>query len=249
MPATTIDQVLTALDGIIQQSRADASRLGYFCALYRRVTQAVKDNLNAGKFRNGPLIEKLDVVFANRYLDAFALFQNGQQPTASWAVAFQLATDPLPLILQQLLVGINAHINLDLGIATAAVAPGNQLSGIQTDFNQINAVLASLVATVQQELAEVSPAIGLLEELGLRTETTIINFSLDNARAQAWATAQTLASLGGAQLDAAIQHLDARVAVFGQLIGHPPADVDLAIAPIRIPEWDDVPRVIDVLAG
>jgi len=247
--AATIDDVLSALTVIIANARAGASRLGYFASLYRRVTQTVKDDIAAGKFQNGPLVEQLDVVFANRYLDALKQFQSGQAPTQSWQVAFRAASDPLPLIVQQILVGINAHINLDLGIATAAVAPGDQLPAIKPDFDQINDVLAGLVSTVEDEIGEVSPAIHLLEEKGMRTETTIINFSLDKARAQAWATAQKFAVLPADQWSDSIRLLDAEVALLGNAIAHPPPAIDVALAPIRLPETNDVPRVIDVLSA
>src|SRR5260370_14538862 len=207
-PVTPMEQALAAHTQINDGARRDASRIGYFAALYRRVTQSVKAGIAAGRFKNGPRIEQLDVIFANRYLDALARFQSGRQPTLSWLVACKAASDPFPLIVQQLLLALNAHINLDLGIATAAAAPGDQLAGIQSDFNQINAVLASLVGTVEQEIAELSPAIHLLEEVGLRTDTTIINFSLDKARELAWSNAQQLAPTPADQLEAAIVQLD-----------------------------------------
>jgi len=249
MPITTIDEVLSNLTAIIDDARAKASRVGYFAALYRRVTQSVKDGIAAGRFQNGPLMERLDVVFASRYLDALAQFQAGRQPSRSWVVALEATTDRFPLILQQLLAGMNAHINLDLGIATAAVAPGDQLPGIQADFDQINAVLAALIASVEQEIGEVSPAIHLLEELGLRTETNIVNFDLQKARDLAWLTAQRLAVTPADHLTAAIELLDFKVAAFGQLLIHPPAPIALKLAPIRLPESNDVRHIIDVLAA
>jgi len=249
MPLDSIDEILSALNTIIDDARANASRVGYFAALYRRVTQSVKNGIAAGQFQDGPLLERLDIMFANRYLDAVAAFQAGRQPTRSWAVALEATRDRFPLILQHLLVGINAHINLDLGIATAAVAPGDQLPGIQTDFDQINSLLASLVGTVEQEIGELSPAVHLLEELDLRTETNIINFDLQKARDLAWHTAQQLAITPPDQLTAAIELLDFGVAAFGQLLIHPPAPIALKLAPIRIPESNDVRHIIDVLAG
>src|SRR5260370_36708633 len=104
MPATTIDQVLAALTTIIDGARRDASRIGYFAALYRRVTQSVKDGIAAGRFQNGPRIEQLDVIFANRYLDALARIQSGRQPTLSWLVPCNAARDPFPLIVHELLL-------------------------------------------------------------------------------------------------------------------------------------------------
>src|SRR5258707_814014 len=117
MAAQTIDQVLQALDGIILRAWESRSRMGYFAALYRRVTQAVKDGIAQGRFQNGPLMETLDVMFASRYLDAVNQFQKGEQTTASWQVAFKAASDSAPLVLQQLLAGKNAHIHLHLGVA------------------------------------------------------------------------------------------------------------------------------------
>ena len=249
MAAQSIDQVLQALDGIILQSRESRSRNGYFAALYRRVTQAVKDGIAQGRFQNGPLMETLDVVFASRYLDAVNQFQTGGHPTASWQVAFNAASDGAPLVLQQLLVGMNAHINLDLGIASAEVAPGEQIQTLQTDFFQINQVLAEQVSAVEQEMAVISPMIHLLEDLDRRTETQIINFNIDVARDLAWAFAQRMAVTPSVLWPVSIAAKDAETALFGQTLVHPGTALDLLLAPIRLPESNDIRRNIEVLAG
>ncbi|HEY6348039.1 MAG TPA: DUF5995 family protein, partial [Candidatus Angelobacter sp.] len=131
-PAETIEQVIQALDQIIDSAWTEKSRLGYFAALYRRVTRSVKQGIDQGKFQNGPLMEKLDVTFANRYLTAYEQFRSKQAPTLSWQLAFRSTSAWYPLIVQQLLIGINAHINLDLGIAAATVAPGDKLAGLKS---------------------------------------------------------------------------------------------------------------------
>jgi len=248
MPAETIDDVIHALDGIIDWAWNQKSRTGYFAALYRRVTQSVKDGISQGHFQNGPLLEKLDVIFANRYLQAFEQFRSGQKPTLSWQVAFQAAAHWYPLIVQQLLGGMNAHINLDLGIAAAVCSPGDQIAGLQTDFNEINAVLAGEVGTVAQEIAEVSLWIGLLEKFGLREETKIINFSLTKARDCAWSEAVKMAALPTNNLQAAINDLDVRVQMLGRLVVSPPFWIKLQLFPVRVRENNDVRQVLDVLA-
>ncbi len=50
---TTIDEVVARIDDIIDQSRADNSRIGYFAALYRKVTVGVRDGIAAGEFEDG----------------------------------------------------------------------------------------------------------------------------------------------------------------------------------------------------
>jgi hypothetical protein len=248
MPAETIDDVIRALDGIIDWAWNEKSRLGYFAALYARVTRAVKEGIANGQFQNGPLMERLDVNFAGRYLQAFEQFRSGARPTLSWQVAFRAASWRYPIVVQHLLAGINAHINLDLGIASAGTAESDQLPGLQTDFNQINGVLAGLVGTVEKEMAEISPLIGLLEKFSLQTDTTIINFNLDKAREFAWSNAVRMARMPASELPAAIQELDSEVELLGRLVVAPPWLVKIQLFPIRIFESNNVRRVLDVLA-
>lgn len=250
MAVETIDDVIRALDAIIDQAWTEKSLLGYFAALYRRVTQAVKDGIAKGQFDNGPLMERLDVNFAGRYLQAYEEFSSSGKPsTLSWQIAFRAASWWRPLVVQHLLAGINAHINLDLGIAAAVTSPGDQLPGLQADFNQINGVLAGLVGAVEKEMAEVSPLIGLLEKLSLKTDTVIINFSLDKARQFAWDHAVELATLSGEEMQAAIRRFDGEAATLGQLVVSPPWLIKVELLPIRIFESSNVRRVLDVLAG
>jgi len=249
MPAETIDDVIHALDGIIDWAWDQTSRAGYFAALYRRVTRAVKDGVARGRFQNGQRMEKLDVIFANRYLQAFEQFRAGQPPTLSWQVAFHAAGRWYPIVVQQLLVGINAHINLDLGIAAAQTAPGDQLPGLQADFNGINTVLAELVGTVEKEIGEVSPMIDLLQKFDLRTETTIINFNMTVARDAAWNAAVNLAATSPDLMAAAIADVDLRTSVFGKLVAAPPMLIKLQLMPIRACENNDIRKVLDVLAA
>lgn len=247
MAAQTIANVISALDTIVQQSYDNASRLGYFAALYRRVTCAVRDGLSSGRFSNGPLMEQLDVVFASRYLDALATFQAGKAATRSWMLAFRGCDDANLLILQQLLSGMNAHINLDLGIAAAQTCPGDQLPQLKPDFDEINDVLADLVGTVQTEIAAVSPLIGDLEKIGLRDETSVTNFSIQAARDTAWFTAQRLAGEPSFLHDVTIDALDLAVAIKGQVILHPLAGRE-GLRIIQQAEVKDVRRVIEVLS-
>ena len=121
LPAA-IDDVLHRLGLIIDDARRDGSRLGYFAALYRNVTAEVQRGIAAGRFGDGPRMARLDVVFANRYLDAYDAYAAGRPASRCWVAAFDAASRWPPLILQRLLLGMNVHIHLDLGIAAAEIA-------------------------------------------------------------------------------------------------------------------------------
>ena len=114
MSARTIDEVIEQLDHIIQRSRHNSSRIGFFAILYRQVTARVREGILSGRFQDGARMERLDVAFANRYLEALEQYRLGEQPSRCWLAAFQGASSWRLLVLQHLLLGMNAHINLDL---------------------------------------------------------------------------------------------------------------------------------------
>lgn len=249
MPPQTIDEILVELDQIILRARQDRSRLGYFATLYRNVTIKVKEGIAAGLFEDGARMERFDVAFANRYLSAFDSFRAGQPTSKCWAVAFESAAKWRPIILQQLLVGMNAHINFDLGIAAQAVAPGPELPSLEHDFNVINEILSGMVAKVRSDVAEVSPWINFLGQIDSSGQATLIRFSLDKARASAWLVANIVNSTPPDQLPRKLSILDDGVAKLGSLIANPREWLlGLGLYVIRVRESNDVPHVIDVLS-
>jgi Family of unknown function (DUF5995) len=159
----------------------------------------VKEGIAESRFDGGPRMERLNVTFANRYLSALDEFRHGQQPTRCWHVSFEAADSWRPIILQQLLLSMNAHINLDLGIAAAQTWPGDELLSLQHDFNQINNILTRLVGQVQSEIEEVSPWIKFLDHIDRKADVAIVNFSMDKARASAWDLVTKLAPLSANQ--------------------------------------------------
>jgi tetrahydromethanopterin S-methyltransferase subunit B len=252
---TSIDGVLAALDETIARALADGSRLGYFAAIYRNVTAKVREGIQTGFFDDGPRMERLDVVFASRYLDALAAFESGGSGagtpgsvTASWRTAFDAAATARPIILQHLLVGINAHINLDLGIAAATVAPGEQLASLRRDFDRINEILASLMAGIEDEISSLSPWIKLLRRIGGRDGDELVRFSIEIARTQAWAFATELAPLDQAHWSGPIGARDTVVARLGRAVLHPGL-LSVGLAVIGARESKDVRGNIEVLRG
>jgi hypothetical protein len=247
MYAATIDDVIDLLGQEIDRCRARDSRLGYFPALYRKVTIAVKEGIAAGAFEDGKRMEALDVLFANRYLEAAGQWSRGESPTRSWRVAFEAAESWPPIVLQHLLLGINAHINLDLGIAAAQTAPGASLPALQKDFNQINALLASLVGDVKTSLSAVWPLLRLYNRLAGGIADVTINFSMGRARTASWQAAQKLAPLPTSAWKPEINEIDRRTALLGQVICHPPLQLRLLLMAVRLGERGRVGQIIDLL--
>ena len=203
MRATTIDEVIQRLGEIIAASSAERDRRGYFAALYNRVTLAVRDGIAQGDFDDGPRMARFDVTFANRYLDAYDAYQSGGAVSRVWRRAFDAARREGLFVIQHLLLGMNAHITLDLGVAAATVAPGPALVALHDDYDRINDVLASLVGTNEAELIDIAgswdPPVGAMLEVAKDlchgAERSAAGCVMDRARASSWRFATTLAGL------------------------------------------------------
>jgi hypothetical protein len=239
-----------ALDAIIDRAVAERDRLGYFAVLYRTVTVAVKTGIAGGRFEDGPRMERLDVTFANRYLAAFDGYRNKRAISKSWQVAFDAGSHRRVVIMQHLLLGMNAHINLDLGVAAAATCPADSLAGLEHDFNEINEVLATLETDVEREVCSVSPWINMLDHIDPDAGRVISNFSIDRARECSWRTAQRLAPLSGTDLENAIVEIDGDVALLARLVERPIGLlINLNLILVRLRECWNVRKVIRVLSG
>jgi hypothetical protein len=245
--AHSIDEVVDRLSEIIGWALNASSRLGYFAALYRKVTVSVREGIRRGSFDDGVRMERFDVIFANRYLDALHTYSSGGRPSPSWQLAFESAADFWPIVLQHLLLGMNAHINLDLGIAAAETMRGRNLEDIRNDFNQINQVLASLVDDVQDELSAVWKPLRIMNRFLGTVDDAIVNFSMKRARDEAWRNAQALWPAPAVDWPGIIGVQDKKALTIGTLVRNPGFGASSVTRIIRVGELKSARQVIEIL--
>ena len=243
-----IDDVISALDEIILASEQNNDPAGYFAALYRKVTVKVKEGIASGFFDDGPRMEQLDVFFAKLYLDAYSGFSNNQPVMQSWQKAFELLTRYRPIVLQHLLMGMNAHINLDLGIAATEVSKGKNIDLLEQDFNRINKILSSLIHEVEADLSEVWPTLKHLLKLAGKVDDFLVNFSMQLARDGAWKFACELAAAPEEQWQQLNIERDSKVAAKSAIITRPGLAVSAILFIIRLMERGSVTDKIRKLA-
>lgn len=247
MEAHTIDEVIRILDTIIADCMAQQSRLGYFAALYRKMTTGVKEGIAAGVFDDGKRMEQLDVVFANRYLEAYRLYREGRKPTASWQTAFDAAGTDRLTVLQHLLLGINAHINLDLGIAAAAVSTAETIDALLPDYNRINTIITGLFGTVQESLTRIAFPMYFIRTINPATTSAILNFSIGKARETAWSNALILSGAGDTGQQQVIGLTDNMVSKVAGRIQAPGAWIGLLLRWVRMTEGKNIAENIAFL--
>jgi hypothetical protein len=245
--ANTIDEVIQLLDEVIEKSKIEQSALGLFAALYREVTVKVKEGISDGSFQNGERMEKLDVIFANRYLKAYYQYQAKEKPSECWGFAFEQAEKFWPIVVQHLLLGINAHVNLDLGIASAQVSTIENIGDLKSDFDQINTILSNLVGSVEKCLIKIWPTLTTILKLTGKIDTFFIDFSMETARDGAWKFANEFVAVPEDQREACIQLRDERITEIARLVSNPGYFVSAVFKFIRLFEKGTVAqKIIDM---
>jgi hypothetical protein len=245
----SISEVIEHLDQIISWSVKNENRLGYFPSLYRKVTIKVQEKISDNYFEDNERMEKLDVIFANRYLKAFYKYQNEEQCSSSWALCFERTKFWSPLVLQHLLLGMNAHISLDLGIAASRVSNGKDVELLKVDFLKINEILASLVDEIQDQLSGMWPLLKPIDWIAGKLDESIARFGMDIARDAAWHVALDYSQIENtADREKYIKERDLKVEKFGSKLATPGLLLSNIIRVFKLLEIGSIEKKIKLLS-
>jgi len=251
LAANPIDGVVEELERVVawaQTGPQAPSRIGFFASLYLRVTNTVRSLLGTGHFDDDARMERFDAGFAERYLIALRQhLANDPAVTPAWAIAFDAAARTDLILVQHLLLGMNAHINFDLAQAAAAACTGPLLAPLRDDFLKITDVLAGIVPTVVSEIGSCSPMLGMLNFLDESGEIQVLNFSMARARSAAWAWAIRLNALAPAEQPGEIARASAAVAHLASRIVSPGPILQAGVDLVRRFESSDVAAVIQTM--
>jgi hypothetical protein len=226
----------------IAESCTDAR--GYFPALYSRVTSQISESMSAGAFADGDRMNAFATGFAVHYT---SVWKHVTAPPRCWQASWDVAGDDRLLIVQHLLLGINAHVNYDLPQAAAEAGRRvGDLSSIRGDFDAINDVLSATSVGVLRDLDRVARWTNEVATVG---GGRAFNFSLRVARTRAWRAAEQLYALDAAGQRAYLTQLDQLVSVLAYLITRPALPVEILARIARRFEQHNPQRVIAALLG
>ena len=241
---TTIDDVLAELDRIIDETVRENCFLGIFAYIYRRTTAQIKAEVEKGAFKDNERMARFDVEFARLYIDAYHGYYAGETISRSWKVAFDARNRPLTIV-QHLTLGMNTHINLDLGVAASKIMEGDDILKLKEDYYKVNEVLAGLIDEMQDRVGRVSRLMFLVDWLGRRTDERLINFSISKARNESWKVARALASLKGEARTLKLEETDLIVSRIGELVISPKGRlIRQALRLVRFFETRDIGKII-----
>ena len=255
MKAQSIEEVISCLEKIIKESEQNSSRIGYFAALYKLVTISIRNEISKGEasiFQFPDRMEQFDIIFANRYLEAYTKFQGGEEPTASWKIAFTNCKNPNLLVIQHLFIGMNAHIFLDLGIAAAQLCKegGVPITSIKKDFNCINTIIDGLVAQVEDELNAIWPTLKhFVKYIPFELAKKTMDLGIDKAREEAWDFAVSYYHSPSYNEKEIISARDQQVYGYGQTLVSPPRMISAFLSWAKKSENSSISENIAYLNG
>jgi hypothetical protein len=196
--ADSFDSVTAAVEGLSEletRLRAREDRRAVFLTIYERMTRAVRDGIEGGRFADADWMRDYTTTFANYYRRAFLAFERGRLGAVPdpWRVAFGTASRGDRLVVQDAFLGVNAHINYDLGLALRDVGIDPDREQKYADHRAIDEILGQLVDAQQTALAELyAPDIDDIDSALGRLDETLTLHSLTAGRQRAWWTAVVL---------------------------------------------------------
>ncbi|MDF2934313.1 MAG: hypothetical protein K0R36_3644 [Chryseobacterium sp.] len=245
----TIEEVLKKLDEIIIWSKENQSPVGYFACTYRIMTAQVLKGIQQKKFEDNARMTLLDLAFANRYLEAWEKYRQGKKCTNAWYLAFEATKNKDLLILQHIFLGMNAHINLDLGISAASVMPSRKINPLKKDFENINSVIASINQNVQDSLNKICYPVNLIDKLSNGKDNVILDFAISKARDTSWATAVIASNTPNFLRESVINIVDYAAAKVALQILNPKLLSSALAKELKKCESNDVVKNIEILAS
>ncbi len=221
-PYTSLDDAIQALVTLEQTFRKQHDRRAIFATAYLAITRAMKQSVADGLFLDTAWVTRYALCFANLYRMALLAYERGDWDALpkAWRISFDTSRNNGALAIQDLMLGINAHINHDLPIALIEVTIDPQRPSRYADHCKVNDVLRAATDPMQQRIGQLyAPILSLLDQACDHIDEDIACFSVEKAREAAWLAAVARANARDDTEQAALRAgLNDRSAVLARLI-------------------------------
>lgn len=201
-PYSTVEETHRRLETLLSAFEARDDRRAVFLSIYARMTGAVATRVRQDEFEDPEWVGEYLVAFANLYREAVHDYETGALDSLAdpWQLAFEAAERGDSLVLQDAMLGVNAHINYDLSLAVndAGVRPAPDAK--YADHSQVTDVIADIVDDAQENLyAQGADRLETVDESLGRLDEWLSVLTIDECRDSAWRTAIALNSRLGAR--------------------------------------------------
>jgi len=203
---STNSPVIERMQELIQVWDKNGNAKALFLNCYRMMTANTLDAIAEKDFHDSAWVKKLLDHFADYYFVALDAYEADLESAPRiWQIAFNAAVDEKTSALQNLLLGVNAHINYDLALAVADLLESewDQLSDAQrksrfNDYCHINDIIAQTIDAVQDQVLEPAmPAMDFIDRLMGRYDELLISHLISEWRGDVWKNVRRLLDAKG----------------------------------------------------
>ena len=191
----TVEEVLSGLCELEAAFVAAGDRRGVFTTAYLATTMTMSDWLERRRFLQNDLVARYVVAFGNLYREAIASYEAGLRSAVpgAWRQSFDACRFRRTSVFQDLLLGINAHINHDLAHAVIRAGLDVDCDRCYQDHTRMNEALRLATPLVRKRVAaNYSRWINVANWLLGRTIDATVAGSFARARENAWTWATAL---------------------------------------------------------
>lgn len=198
----TMDMAVAKLEAIEQDLVRKGDARAVFVTTYLMQTKATAAALaEPGRFEDPAFMNRLALRFVQYFLDAYGNYEAGQRDKvpAPWLRAFDLATQKKTLVMEDLVLGINAHINYDL--PRALVVVGANTPAHERDFSNYNQLLYENIQPVKDAIVDRYTKeafsvnlLGLADKLSLKLDDRVAEETFSLLRNRAWEYSRRIAA-------------------------------------------------------
>lgn len=196
---------LRRMETLIEDWEQVSDRRSIFLRCYLLMTRNMLDAIDSGEFNDSAWVRVLLHRFAEYYFDALDEYdRNSGNTPAVWLEVHNAARSDDTLVLQNLLLGINAHINYDLVLTLVDLLQDEwpHLSSENRerrydDHYHVNAIIGRTIDTVQDQILEVlAPNMDLIDRLMGPIDEWLISELITRWRDEVWTYAVNLIETG-----------------------------------------------------
>jgi hypothetical protein len=194
-------QAITRMQSLLAQWEGESHQRAIFLSCYRMMTSNVLEAIAQEEFQDSAWVREFLHRFADYY---FVALEDYERDPASaprvWQLAHSTAHDRRSLPIENLLLGVNAHINYDL-VLTLVDQLSPEWSALSdearatryADHCYINKVLARTIDSVQEQVLEPAmPGMGLIDKLLGPLDELLISRVITQWRETVWQYATRL---------------------------------------------------------
>jgi hypothetical protein len=217
------------MQALVRQWESAVDAKAVFLGCYQLMTGNTLRAIAQGEFQDRVWVDHLLHRFADYYFVALEAYE--RNPAAAprvWQATFAAAADARLRPIQNLLLGVNAHINYDLVLTLVEVLrpewsglSAEQRAARYADHCHVNAIIARTIDTVQdQVLGPAMPEMRLVDALLGRLDEQLVSALVRRWRETVWRnTLRLLAASNGDQERRLLSGVETETLRLGRLIG------------------------------